>query len=511
MQRKTSLDKIPKHLASYETSLYLALVVLLSLSSSIWGADKAKYVEGELLIKFKEGTYEEEIAAFEIQHNLQRVKIFQHLGIVQYQILNGQHTEVVKDNCSSEEIVEFVELNLIRSLNSSSDPRFGDQWSLNNTGQTVNGIQGTAGIDINWLEAMDIFDPQEDVIVAVIDTGVEFTHPEFLTIISESVVDFSIFFNIGEAEAENGIDDDGNGFIDDAFGWDFFDDDALPLDEHGHGTLVASIIAALNNNDIGGTGVSPTAIILPLRGFDDFGEGLTTTIFVESTTYAASMGARVINASYGRPTFNTVEQLQVSWLEDQDILLIAAAGNGGTDSQGDDNDIIPFYPASYSGENVISVAAIDQNGDLANFSNFGATSVDIAAPGVNIFGADVSRTIQYAERFETEAPGWISGAAPENESIFSWSLFTDNLGNTWLTDSDFLGLQVDYQPFTYTYAQSPAIDLAGYIGPQLTFDLFHDLNLLFDLFGVEASTDLINWFTKTSFDRRGRALANHSS
>ncbi len=225
---------------------------------------------------------------------------------------------------------------------------------------------------------MELYTPNELVVVAVIDSGVDFTHPEFLTLQDGEVVDVRFYPNIGEGSQDDDIDNDENGFTDDHTGWDFIDDDNLPIDENGHGTLVASIIAALGNNGEGGAGIAPFTLISPIRAFDDFGGGITVDIFIESTKYVANLGIKIINASFGGPEKSQCEQDQVGWLEDQGILLVAAAGNGGQDQIGDNNDLLPQYPASYAGENVISVAAIDQNGELARFSNFGEKSVDLA-------------------------------------------------------------------------------------------------------------------------------------
>ena len=183
------------------------------------------------------------------------------------------------------------------------------------------------------------------------------------------------------------------------------------------------------------------------------------------------------------------------------IILVCAAGNGGTDGQADSNDLVPQYPASYEGENIISVAAVDQYGRLTRFSNFGLRSVDIAAPGVDVFGADVSRSRVFFEDFEGFTSGWTTGELAGNESTDTWRLWEDRSFNTWLTDGSFDALlgPTRYTPNTNTYAEGPRIDLRNVEGPQLAVDVYYDLPGEFDslssidLLLIEASIDRIVW------------------
>ena len=170
------------------------------------------------------------------------------------------------------------------------------------------------------------------------------------------------------------------------------------------------------------------------------------TAFWTGTSYAAQNGARIINASFGGPISSSFESAQIDWLNTQGVLVAAAAGNGGSDFVGDDNDVTPTFPASYPQPNIVSVAAVDRSGKLTTFSNFGALSVDIAAPGSSIFGADVDRVTTYLENYETDAPGWTVQQLPGSLSTLDWNLWTDGSGNTWATDSTgFFGDQIPYQ------------------------------------------------------------------
>lgn len=242
------------------------------------------------------------------------------------------------------------------------DPLLGMQWSLANSGQTG----GTAGADIKAPVAWDKTTGSGGVTVAVLDTGIDFTHPDLAG---------NLYFNA--AESEDGEDTDGNGFIDDLRGWDFYNGSNNPTDGQYHGTHVAGTIGARGNNGIGITGVSWRARILAVRVFSDTGAG-TLSDAVQGIRYAADSGARVINASWGFRQSSELLSDAIDYAGSKGCLLVASAGNDGLS-----NDLYPIYPASTPLGNVISVAATDHDDRLAGFSNYG-NSVDIAAPGVGI-------------------------------------------------------------------------------------------------------------------------------
>ena len=228
---------------------------------------------------------------------------------------------------------------------------FTEQWGLHNAGQTANGVTGTAGADIKASEAWDITHGSSGFIVAVIDTGVDENHPDLT----------------GNLMA----------------GHDFVDNDSEPDDLSGHGTHVAGIIGASGNNAIGVAGINWSVKIMPLRVLDHNGDGTIADV-IEAIDYAAAHNARVVNMSFSGPDFS--QSLYSSIGSYPDILFVAAAGNGGDDQIGDNNDSTLFaeYPASFDLPNILSVAATDQNDNLARFSNYGSISVDVAAPGVDI-------------------------------------------------------------------------------------------------------------------------------
>jgi len=244
-----------------------------------------------------------------------------------------------------------------------NDGRFSEQYALNNTGQTG----GRMNADIDAPEAWDIQTGQ-GIVIAVIDTGVDYNHPDLSS---------NIWRNPGEV-ANNGIDDDGNGFIDDIVGWNFRDNNSDPIDLNNHGTHVAGIIGAAGNNGVGVSGVNWNVKIMPLRFMDASGSG-TTSAAINALEYAVANGARVSNNSWGGNSFSQALFDAVSAANAAGHMFIAAAGNETAN-----NDAISHYPSSFNLNNVISVGASGNTDNLAGFSNFGATTVDLVAPGVAI-------------------------------------------------------------------------------------------------------------------------------
>lgn len=230
-----------------------------------------------------------------------------------------------------------------------------------------------------------------DVIVAVVDTGIDYTHPGLKN---------HLWINQGESgpwqpppglaavtscrdKSCNGIDDDGNGFIDDVVGWDFVNEQPLPYDVHGHGTHIAGIISNNNAESTGMVGVCPGATIMPLKYYDNSGLGynnLQNT--VRAVRYAIKMGANIINYSGGGSDPAASERAAIEEAMRKGILFVAAAGNDGHN-----NDQVPYYPASYGLENIISVASMNREYELLPSSNYGTKSVNIAAPGLSILSS----------------------------------------------------------------------------------------------------------------------------
>ncbi len=248
-----------------------------------------------------------------------------------------------------------------------SDLRFADGtlWGLQNFGQAG----GTPGMDISVTNAWDLTVGSTNVVVAVVDTGVRYTHRDLAA---------QMWHNPREIPG-NGLDDDNDGFVDDIFGADFIDNDADPNDEFGHGTHVAGTIAAAANDGNPHVGVAWKVQIMAVRVLGSDGSG-TSSGLAAGLQYAGNHGAKIVNLSLGGLGFSSAAFDAVNALRSKGVLVVCAAGNDGVD-----NDITPHYPASFDLDNIISVAAMDRHGFLASFSDFGKISVDVAAPGVEIF------------------------------------------------------------------------------------------------------------------------------
>lgn len=258
------------------------------------------------------------------------------------------------------------------------DPYYPQKWGLDNTGQAVNGkAPGVRDADIDASEAWSVTTGNADTVVAVVDSGVDITHPDLRN---------NIWTNPDEIP-NNGEDDDNNGYVDDVNGWDFINNDntvfdSASLDEHG--THVAGIIAAEGNNGIGVTGVAWRTKIMPVKFIS--GSSGSVSNAIKALDYAVAEGAKISNNSWvcnncpADPALSQSLYNAIDAADDSNHLFLAAAGNYGTNS-----DVTPYYPAGYELPNIVSVAATDNNDTLASFSNYGATSVDLAAPGVDVY------------------------------------------------------------------------------------------------------------------------------
>lgn len=251
-----------------------------------------------------------------------------------------------------------------------NDASFGTLWGLNNSGQSP----GTSDTDINAPEAWETTTGSRNVVVAVIDSGVDYTHPDLAA---------NVWTNPREI-AGDGIDNDANGFVDDVRGWDFANADADPMDDEGHGTHVSGTIGAVGDNAIGVTGVNWQVSIMGLKFLDAKGNGYTSDA-VAAVTYATRMrrdfGVNVvaINASWGGETRSTALADAIAAAGRAGILFVTAAGNESAN-----NDRVATYPANQADDTVIAVAATNRSNRLAAFSNYGSTTVDLAAPGAAI-------------------------------------------------------------------------------------------------------------------------------
>lgn len=252
--------------------------------------------------------------------------------------------------------VRFAEPNrLYAAASSPGDPLFGDQWSL--ADDTVIGAgpawdQTTGG----------------DVTVAVIDSGVDTTHPDLAP---------NIWTNPREVPG-NGVDDDGNGYVDDTQGWNFVNNSPSARDDNGHGTHVAGIIGAKGGNGIGVAGVAWNVKIMPVKVLDATAVGSAATL-AQGIRYAVASGAQVINLSVSGPGYSKAFEDAVQFASDNGVIVVGAAGNDGRSV-----DASPVYPAAFNAPLMLAVAATAPGGGLASISNYGAGNVELAAPGQDI-------------------------------------------------------------------------------------------------------------------------------
>ncbi len=355
------------------------------------------------------------------------VQVEEHLGLdglFRVNVAAGTAPEVVSDRMAGVDGLAYVEPNYILTGQGEpiipDDPLFPLLYGLNNTGQSILGVPGTPDADIDAPEAWSITTGDFSVVVGVIDSGIDYTHPDLylnvaifqeeipgalraavLDLDGDGLISFrdlndpsnaafvtdlngNSIIDAGDLLADpswaDGLDTDGNGFVDDLFGWDFFANDNNPLDEHGHGTHVSGTIGATGNDGVGVTGVNWDVQLQALRFLGPLNTGPLAAA-LSAINYATMMrqsgvNLRVTNNSWGGGGFSTSMRDAIAASGEADILFVAAAGNNNSN-----NDLSPFYPASYGLENMITVASSTNQDVRSGFSNFGVNSVDLAAPG----------------------------------------------------------------------------------------------------------------------------------
>lgn len=290
--------------------------------------------------------------------------------------------------------IEWVEPNFIYTADLlPTDPMFDELWALKNIGQTG----GTEDADIDAPGAWNTSTGESSVVVGVIDTGIAYDHPDLAA---------NMWVNTGEI-ANNGVDDDGNGYIDDVHGINCITGSGDPYDDNGHGTHVAGTIAAVMDNDEGIVGVAPGVTVMGLKFLSAAGSGSSDDA-LECLLYSVEMGVSLTNNSWGGgfPSRSMKQAIEIAGSHDQ--LFIAAAGNDGTD-----NDVVPHFPSNYRSANIVSVANSDHDDMLDASSNYGAVSVDVAAPGTGI-----TSTVPYSSVSELNVAGMTYAATPMSYAAY---------------------------------------------------------------------------------------------
>jgi len=423
------------------------------------------YVEGEVLVKFNKGV---NLSTAKSTADSLSIDIKKHFRVIsrvkghEYMHLKSRSktTREMLQELKKQPYVENASPNfrLYADATTPNDKKFRRLWGLHNTGQTG----GTADIDMDAPEAWDKNTGSPGVIAAVIDSGIDYNHP-----------DLAANLWVNPNEIKDGIDNDGNGYVDDIHGINAITGSGDPGDDNGHGTHCSGTIGAVGNNGIGIVGVNWNVKLMGTKFLDSGGSGTTSDaiscidyVIEQKTTYGQNIVA--INASFGGGEYTQVMKDAIDAAGAADIVFCAAAGNDG-----EDNDVIPHYPSSYSSSNIIAVTAVDHNGEQC--FNYGATSVDIGAPGISILStvpcvySPQPGDIFYDD-MESGTGKWITGGINNTWAVTTGqegfedpgfpvpsppSFWSDSPGTDYVSDTD------------SWLMNSSDIDLSGYVGQDI--------------------------------------------
>lgn len=350
------------------------------------------YIPGEILVTYKKGYPVNKLMELHRSLGCSLLKEHKRRNVHKIKLPAGLSMRQAIEKYSESTLIKYVRPHFLRYHNSTvpNDPHFGLQWGLHNTGQDLNGKKGTIDSDMDAPEAWDRRHECSNVIIAVIGGGIVHDHPDLAG---------NIWFNPGEILGD-GIDNDGNGYTDDVNGWNFAfnNNDVIELNPSGHDTMIAGVIAALGNNAAGIAGVCWETQIMPIRVDKSGAIGIFEEI--QAIDYAVANGAKVINCSFGGYlVFDEDERRAIEDAQSAGVLFVCSAGNDGKST-----DVHPHYPSCYGLDNIISVGASDQNDRIWSFSNYGAASVDVIAPGENIYSTIPAREVLFCEDFQGVSP-----------------------------------------------------------------------------------------------------------
>lgn len=450
-----------------------------TLQSILSEMGKARYVEGEILVKFRSGVLTTQSLKVHQGIGARSLRVFTTIpGLEHVKLPEGLSVRDAIVRYMSDPAVEYAEPNYFVKMDAiPNDTYFNRQWSLYNTGTFAG---GTAGADIKAVEAWDIKTGDSGIVVAILDTGIDYTHEDLIN---------NIWRNPGESSCNDGVDSDGNGYIDDCIGWDFttcsqFNPDPPyncitpkprdndPMDDNGHGTHVAGIIGARGNNARGIAGVMWNVKLMPLKVLNMSGEGAYADL-IAGIDYAVTMkwrgvNIKVLNASLGGYAFSQALYEAIDRARNADILFVAAAGNDGVNT-----DMEPHYPASFNLPNIISVAATDQNDRRASFSNFGTNTVHVGAPGVYILS-----TVPNNGYEEMEFLLGTSMATPHVSGIAG-------LLSSYYTNFNYY--QIRQTIFRYVDVKDPSFGLSGWVATGGRVNAYRALSSLLIPTGLTAT------------------------
>src|SRR5258708_6683733 len=364
-------------------------------------------VAREVLVKFKTGqvhTIAQAISEIRFTHD---IDVIQEVGSGKILRLHSRSRDAATlvEELSARPDVEYAEPDfIVHAITIPNDPSFGGLWGLQNTGQTIQGVPGKPGADIGATSAWSLSTGSRANVVVVVDTGIDYNHPDLATNVWSAPNAFTV--NIGGAAITCPAG---------SHGFNAITNTCNPLDDNQHGTHVSGTIGAVGNNNLGVVGVNWTAAIMGAKFLDSTGIGSTSNAInaIEFAIQAkrilgTSANVRVLSNSWGcsgSACFSQALLDEINSANSNDMLFVAAAGNNGSN-----NDITPFYPASYNAPNVIAVAATDNTDSRPSFSNFGASSVHLGAPGVNVLSTSPGGNYGFLSGPSMAAPP-VSGAA----------------------------------------------------------------------------------------------------
>jgi len=435
------------------------------------------YVRDEVIVRFAPGAGVASVGAAHARAGAARAeKLGKSVpGLTIVKLKKGQSVAEAVAAYEAQPGVLYAQPNTYHRINGASvqmtpsDPKFPLLWGLKNTGQTDGyGQAGIADADIDADEAWGLTTGSSAVKVAVIDTGVDREHPE---------LDGQMWVNIADLP-NNGLDDDSNGYVDDTFGWDAVNTDGDPYDDHGHGTHVSGTIGGEGDNGVGVTGVNWDVTIVAIKAFDSAGTG-TDEDCIEAIEYAAEVGADVVNCSWSGGGTGQGDALSDA-IAANGALFACATGNESHDL---DTWVDDSFPAEYDLPNVIAVAASDNRDVVAEFSNYGATAADIAAPGVQIWSSipgSAAKLVQsgnpvFNETFSGTPPWFVSSM------INDWGIFNDT---TFWSRAPFAG-HADYvNDEQSAIILDHGVDISSLSTPALFFKTYYDTEEDYDYLNV---------------------------
>ena len=455
----------------FHKQMGIGILAFMLLAIGPWAAanepSRRPFVDGEVLVKYRETQATQRALHYHSVWGLSNVRTFEKSGVRKIKLPSGMTVNDAVALYQSDPDVLYVEPNYCYRLQAlPNDPRMEQLWGLRNNGQWINGSNGTPDADVDAKRAWDLETGSRNIVVAVVDSGIDMDHPDLAA---------NIWTNPDEIP-ENGLDDDGNGYVDDVHGWDFADHDNLPMDSHGHGTHVAGIIGALGNNATGVTGVCWQVSIMPLR-FITAAQYGTTADAIAAIEYADKMNADVVNLSWGGSHYS---QALKDAIEAVDAVVVCAAGNQGVNLED-----TPLYPASYDSVNILSVAASDADDYPTWFTNYSTNHADVAAPGIGILSTVPDRRALFAGDFATTG-NWAFGG----------------MGNRWGMEWSPDGRQVLTVSVNSTGYENNAdnwavitepLNLVGRTGVRMDFRVCGISADAGDRLSVEASTDQTQW------------------